>query len=425
MRKDPDRRARTAQDRIASPAVTGEPRASARRSRLARLALVALLSTAACAEPGPRPIAVAIDTVAGVIHVRNAGGTLEHGWTLGSQTTIGGGLEADEAYSFGRITGVTVLDGRTYVADAQSRDIRVFDRQGRFLFRFGRSGEGPGEFTAIDALAHAPDGTLLARDPRLFRVTRFDAEGKYLADYRLMRPYPQYGDGGGFRVGRDGWFYDRLSLTRGIESADSLAIIAYDDTGVVRDTVLVAETRHRYVTVVVDQVPQGGLPVPFAPWATTAVGPDGRIARSLGDTFAFDLLSPAGSMLRTVEMESQPVPVSSAERDSVLEAMRKQAGEMTDGLGRMQDFDFPEHKADVTHLLSDADGYWWVGANRSARRAVVPPAFDVFDPDGIRVATLTVPLRPIEIGHDYIAGTATDEAGIETVVLVTLDRGGR
>jgi 6-bladed beta-propeller len=384
---------------------------------------VAVLSIAACREPDRIPDAVAIDTVAGIVRVRNARVETESSWSLGARTSIGGGLEADETYSFGRITGVTVLEGRIYVADAQSRDVRVFDRDGRFLFRFGRAGEGPGEFVEIDALAHAPDGTLLARDPRLNRVTRFDAEGRYLADYRLMRPYPQYGDGSGFTVGRDGWFYDRLSLTRGIDSTDSLAVIAYDDTGTVRDTVLVAETPQKYVTVTVDQVPHGGLPVPYAPWALAAVDPDGRIARSFGATFAFDLLSPAGAVQRTVELDAAPVPVSTSERDSVLEAMRRQAGEMTDGRGRMEDFALPEHKASLTHLLADAGGYWWAGASLAASRTVAPAVFQIFDPAGIRVARLDVPFRILEIGDVYVAGTATDELGVETVVVAVLDRG--
>jgi 6-bladed beta-propeller len=388
------------------------------------LALAALLSIAACSDPDRSADRVSVDTVAGIVHVHNASVPLEPTWSLGRRTAIGGGLEADEAYSFGRITGVTVLDGRIYVADAQSRDIRVFDRDGRFVFRFGRAGEGPGEFSEIDALAHAPDGTLLARDPRLYRVTRFDAEGRYLASYRLMRPYPQYGDGSGFHVGRDGWFYDRLSLTLGINSTDSLAVIAYDDTGVVRDTVLVAETSRKYVSVTVDQVPHAGMPVPFAAWSTAAVGPDGRIARSLGATFEFDLLSPAGSVQRTVELDVAPVPVSATERDSLLEAMRHQAVEMTDGKGRMQDFEFPGYKAQLTHLFADADGYWWAGANLSATHTLSPAVFEIFDPAGIRVARLDVPFRIMEIGHAYVAGTATDELGVQTVVVAVLERGG-
>ena len=341
------------------------------RSSAATL-LLAASSVVGCSEPVRAPDAVTVDTVAGIIHVRNARVTTGHAWLLGPPAAIGGGLEADESYSFGRVSGVTVLDGRTYVADSQSRDIRVFDRQGRFLFRFGRAGEGPGD---------------------------------------------------GFRVGRDGWFYDRLSLTRGINSYDSLAVIAYDDTGQVRDTVLVAETPRKYVSVVVDQVPLGGLPVPFAPWATTAVGPDGRIARSFGARFEFDLMSPAGSVQRTVELETGLVAVSAIERDSVLQAMRRQAGEMSDGLGRMEDFAFPDFKAAVTHLLADADGCWWVGANQSASRSASPARFEIFDPAGIRLATLAVPFRVLEIGHDYIAGVATDEMGVETVVVAALDRG--
>src|SRR5690606_37125397 len=65
---------------------------------------------------------------------------------------------------------------RIVVADA-SNEVRVFDRAGSFVRSFGRTGEGPGEFTYLDALAFAPDGTLLARDSRLMRVTRFDTAG--------------------------------------------------------------------------------------------------------------------------------------------------------------------------------------------------------------------------------------------------------
>src|SRR5690606_16258532 len=83
--------------------------------------------------------------------------------------------------------GLAVTGDRIVVADA-SNEVRVFDRAGAFVRSFGRTGEGPGEFTYLDALAFAPDGTLLARDSRLMRVTRFDTAGAVAGSFRLARP---------------------------------------------------------------------------------------------------------------------------------------------------------------------------------------------------------------------------------------------
>jgi 6-bladed beta-propeller len=369
---------------------------------------------------------VLIDTVAGVVRVQNAAGEAwrVEPWTLGDAVVIGGALESDERYSFGRISGITVLDGRTYVADGQAKEVRVFDGGGRFLFRFGRNGEGPGEFRILDAIASAPDGTILTRDARLSRITRFDAEGRYLADYPLRQSYPQYSDGTSFRITHDGWIYDRLSLSLGIRSTDSLAIIVYDDTGVVRDTVLLAESPRKNVVVTENGMPMAGLPVPFLPWAIATTSPDGHIARTPGDRFTFDVLSPSGTIERTVLLDVAVVAVTSSEHDSLMSKMRRDAGEMTDGQGEMSDFTFPSTKPAITFLMGDAEGYWWAGASGSSNRLAPPGRLHIFDADGIRVGSLEIGMRPIEIGTDWIAGIASDSLGVETVVIRTLHRSG-
>lgn len=393
----------------------------------APLALTATLAACA-AEAAPAAGGFTVDTIAGVVHLTNSGTGLwpvGQEWRLGSPVRIGADPMAEEAYAFGDISGVTVADdGRIYVADGQASEVRAFSPTGAFLFRFGRSGEGPGEFAAIDALARTPDGDIVARDPRSFRVTRFSPEGEYRSDFRIRRPFPQYGGGLGFAIDRTGRVYDRLSITLGIESDDSLAILRYAPDGTLQDTLIVATSPRRYVSVVKDGVPQMGMAVPFTAFASAAVGPDGTIARTHGSRYSFDLLDADGDVARTVSRDLQPAAISAAERDSTLTAMRESAREYTDG-GQLEDFEFPTTKAAITHLRADALGNWWVAANNAANRLAPPGKFDVFDAEGRFLGTVEVPFRPLEIGSDYIAGVSIDELGVQSVVVAPLIKAGR
>lgn len=57
--------------------------------------------------------------------------------------------DTDEVY-FGRLTDVVVdKSGRTYIADGDELNIKVFEADGRFVTQLGREGRGPGEFVNI------------------------------------------------------------------------------------------------------------------------------------------------------------------------------------------------------------------------------------------------------------------------------------
>jgi hypothetical protein len=66
--------------------------------------------------------------------------------------------------------------GRYYVSDDERPAVNVFDSLGGHVAEIGRRGEGPGEFSAISAIAVGPHDSLYVYDPALGRMSVFTPE---------------------------------------------------------------------------------------------------------------------------------------------------------------------------------------------------------------------------------------------------------
>lgn len=395
--------------------------------------LVVLLSfvAAACAEAAGRDDGFDLTTDSlGIVHASNRGAgawTEAEAWHVGEPTFRVGALDGAEEYTFGRISDVAVgPDGRVYVLDFQSQDVRVFGADGTFLFRFGRSGEGPGEFQWPDGLEFTPDGSIAVRDARLFRITIFSDDGVYLRDFRIQRPYPQTLGGENFWITNDGVLVDRLSLTIRVASADSVALLRYASDGSLLDTLLVAESSQALAQVTRNGMPMAGVPIPFAARPVISVGRDGRVARTMGTDYQLEILDRTGNIERVITRNVARVPVTAAERDSLSEEMRKSAAELVEGAS-LAEFEFPPEKPAITHVFGDAAGHWWVGAQRVAMRFAPPTphpeAFDVFDAEGRFLGSVTTSFRILEIGENHVAGVLDNDLGVSFAVVAPLRKG--
>ncbi|MEW6215486.1 MAG: PQQ-binding-like beta-propeller repeat protein, partial [Nitrospirota bacterium] len=80
---------------------------------------------------------------------------------------------------------------RLYVADTKNHIVRVFDRDGRPLFKIGQRGNSDGEFNFPSYLAFR-NGRLYVVDSFNFRVQIFDSEGNFL------KKFGRLGDASGF-----------------------------------------------------------------------------------------------------------------------------------------------------------------------------------------------------------------------------------
>jgi DNA-binding beta-propeller fold protein YncE len=92
----------------------------------------------------------------------------------------------------GKPTGLSVApDGRIFVADTHYHRIIAYDADGREVMRFGRYGEGPGEFIYPTDIAFAPDGRLYVSEyGGNDRVQVFTPEGEFLFAFGSFGPGP-------------------------------------------------------------------------------------------------------------------------------------------------------------------------------------------------------------------------------------------
>ena len=99
---------------------------------------------------------------------------------------IGMTTGADE-YLFGNVTGgVRLPDGSVVVADEANSEIRRYDASGEHLWTSGRSGEGPGEYSALGLLRGCPGAAITAFDRGQNRITQLGEDGSVVGTRALI-----------------------------------------------------------------------------------------------------------------------------------------------------------------------------------------------------------------------------------------------
>lgn len=89
---------------------------------------------------------------------------LDQLFDLGQPEEVVGTLEGAPETIFGEIDDAVIVGDRVIVLDGRFSELRAFSRKGEFLWRAGRPGRGPAEFTHAYGLLVAEDGSLVVSD---------------------------------------------------------------------------------------------------------------------------------------------------------------------------------------------------------------------------------------------------------------------
>lgn len=222
-----------------------------------------------------------------------------------------GSTDGDD--SFGLIVDIAVSpEGILAVSQVGMGEVWVFDAEGKRQV-VGRSGEGPGEFGFVSALAWRRD-TLVVVESQRSRVSLMTRDGRYLRGHTTIASLAavRYGPVGYLRSGLT-VAAPRVSSSS-TAAAKPLLLVGADDQRV--DSL--GEVRHRRVSATA-RLPSGGLFSflhPMANYTRTALSPDGRYFATAderegrdGSELQFVLYNDSGNELgrTTVNLETDPL----------------------------------------------------------------------------------------------------------------------
>jgi hypothetical protein len=342
--------------------------------------------------------------------------------------------DGDPRYLFGSVHGIAVdPEGRILVADAQGVRVRVYDDDGRHLFDFGRSGDGPGEFDYPCCLAFDEHGHLwLWNDsyrPERGRYEVFQLTSERAVHQRRI-PHPGRGQlWPKWRVFFDGEggivhpTFETLRDPTGRSPIGSRYLrLHLDSAGV--------ELRR----VALPSVPRdslGGIPPAPSPGMVTierrgalvttqlrAHSPRGGFAEGTNLHYEVNWYDNAGQPVRVTRREVEAPPLSAEERAEA-EEVRSRTLEALRARGEpLIDLPIPERHHPLERIFFDQTGRLWVQLRRGADDPF--EVADVYDPEGGYLQTARWPANTLlyhgAVRGDYVYGLSLDELGVARIL---------
>ena len=346
-----------------------------------------------------------------------------------------GSLQGGEWDTFGRV-GDVAFDGagNLYVLDTQAARFSVVDLQGNLVRRFGRVGEGPGEFGGDAApsinFAVLHDGRIAVYDPGRRHFVVFDSEGEFERQVPL--------GGTTFTI------FPGLQADPGSESVVSTGEVVYLGwtPGPDEDS---AEPSLRYVMrytlsgreVSVDTVAAGWKPpgdLHFAPRLSAGVLPDDGVAFIDSSAYAIKVTGPGGGVSRILTRPFPVLPVTdkmkAAYIDRELEDLEEMAnrGDATEQAmaefirAQIESTEFYHEIAVLRTLRTSREGTIWVRRGRGDEAGGSGP-IDLLTPDGRYLGSFEPGATglPSAFGPEgLVAFVETNDLDVQTVVVKRL-----
>lgn len=385
-----------------------------------------------CGEGQSGPSGPVVRDSAGIRIVEVAGDAPELSLAKAPVLEIGASSGDPDQELFRASSAFRLPDGRIFIANSGTQEVRVYDRRGELIDRFGSMGEGPGEFAALDWVTRLGADSLAVLDIDRQRVTALTTWGEILwtRDVSLPLALPWSGDfystsGELFLLWDSGDAFDQIqagAVAAGQTTRSTAALYRYPSDG--SEPELVIELAGPEVAVI--EGSSGGPATTGAPLGrqvTYAVQPD-RIY--LGDQAGPDLqvLDTDGHTVGLVRLPVSDLSVTEADIADYQETVLSMIGEDPERreavLDRIQGFPVAPRKPAYGRVLVDAVGRLWVS---DAHHVFEPPdEWSIIDLETGERSTLEVP-RSFEVfwaNEELVLGKWIDPLGVEYVQLYAL-----
>ncbi len=405
-----------------------------------RLSALLPLALAAC-DPAPEsPLTARADSAG--IPITTALAPLwgpGEGWTIGDESLVEiGQVSGPAEYLLDGVTGtVRLSDGGIVLGERTSGELRRYDREGTFVWRAGRRGEGPGEHQWLTFLGWLPGDSVVTWDIALDRVQVFGPDGRVARSSRTGSP--SSGLTATEAIGVSGrnlvlTYSDYRESPTGVVRWPGVRIAIYSlDDGTVRELMSVPGDE-QYVTRSGGGITQTVYEFGKGPrWSVVP----GRLATVDTESFSVRSISlPDGATTAILRRETPVREVTGEHVEAFVEWMAHRNvvyGGYSEEEAEASKPGWRKRPMSPTlpvleSILLDAAGNLWVEPYTVYGAAEPPP--DVYAPDGTWLGTVALPpgrdglsaSGGLEIGDDYVLGVWRDEQGVEYVRMYALEK---
>ena len=326
-------------------------------------------------------------------------------------STVFGSDQGEDTYL---LRGIRVLGtsstGLLVASDMRSTRIHIFDSDGTHLREFGRSGQGPGEFSMMSEYLF--DGKHIhIFDYRQPRRTLLDLEGNLVSI--LQYPADLMGFGNAMPqafIGSDGASRYICALIMGAGSTTT-----YTYTVALRDSALTLietpiDTSFSFDTIVIGTPGRFHRPY-LLDGPATAVGDDLPLVFSWGQEFRIQFHDPVSKDRWIVQIPRESKPVTNRHRENHLQEYYAKDGLVEEARRKLP---WPSHMPYLEYMSWDRNGRLWVQEYRDPLDEEAPFIHQVFDTDGTWLFQQELPTRVgfVVEGGMYVSETAEDGSPI-------------
>lgn len=297
-----------------------------------------------------------------------------------------GVVEGDENYMFSHIRNFVVDENENiYVADMKETKIKVFDKNGKFLRVFGKTGEGPGEIGRIYGIQITTKNELLVNDGRNRKLLYFTLEGEFILskDIRIFLPERVYCDS------KENYYVLNIALD---PRPAHYELLKYDS-----DLNLIT-------TIAKIPAPDPSKPFnPFMPMFYCQVMDDDCLLYGYPEDYELQIISPEGTLIKKIIRDYNPVSVTEEEKE-----------EEQEGTPPGMKIEFSRYHSAFVYFKIDEEGRIFV-LNWEKPDSGEKYCFDVFDSEGRYIAKIPLNFRPAVMKKGKIYTIEEDEDGYQFV----------
>jgi hypothetical protein len=343
------------------------------------------------------------------------------GWSVDSQPLLViGDASGDSAYSFSDIRGLTRnADGGVIVADAGSRQLRLYDAGGRLQKVAGRRGNGPGEYRNLEIMRACEGDMIVVWD--FARLLFFTRSLEFVRQNNLTAaPWPPvcFRDGGTLLQGSVPSDAERLA--RGTLYDSRVVLFATDSAGqraAELDTITV------WWRVAGEHEGSWGFVHPVAPITATASRED-ELVIGYSKSLEIRFVNRSGTSVRIHRSLAESFELTPDVVQAYKEATLDISGEQTRQAIEAFGWPMPGTRSAYSNVLVDGDGNAWLHRTEIHGRST--NRWTVFARDGSHLGDVRIPanLQVFEIGGNWLLGVSRDSLDVERVQLHQLRKPG-